>query len=295
MIPKEMNQKEYLEQFPELNLVSNVENGLMRLSLKLLRLSSASAYQLESLQAVLYDSKEFLHGVYQGISTRILEEFLIHADTSYLKNNINKPGVPFNMYNDILLLWNSGNKWARETVAVLMLRHWTDTPMEAHLPSDLDRKQFERSLIVPVNGDDNDFNARELLNLLKGRAVLKFIDGKDVNSGFKWIRLEDGKLVEYPHFDINSELIKLPIIQKPTIVSGSRYLIELSQGNRLEEIFMISGLEVRGFIEVDPKDGRLKVTDSKGKEIYLNASQKHIPTLQREPVRCSKSKGKKPK
>lgn len=277
LIPKVKDAEVYRVQPPELNLCNTVhkDEERMFLFLTLSNVGETKSYSAEQVRAVLPASKEFRHDIYQGISTRLLEDLLRHLDwTPAQAEKINEPCVTFDIYNDLLLLWNGGNKSARETAAVLMLKYWTNTAMEQYIPSDLDRSQFEKELIAPLNGNHNDLNPLEIYNLLQGRAVMKFTDGFDPNSCLQWVMAEDGKLAVYPGFNFDEQLKILPLAVKPTIVTGVSYLVALSEGNRKEDVFEIAGIKVTGFIEADPKAGILKVTDKNNKELFWDLSEK---------------------
>lgn len=118
----------------------------------------------------------------------------------------------------------------------------------------------------------NGVTTKEAFNLLEGRAVNKDLVNKDGEKYNAWVQLDFSKTEESGNYkmnryhenynyDITKEIQNL--ILKPIPPEQEKQLLQsLEKGNIQSATFLKEGLEVKMFIEANPKERTINIYDS---------------------------------
>jgi len=133
------------------------------------------------------------------------------------------------------------------------------------------KDQTLRQQIFYVDGP-NTITAKEAFNLLEGRCVNKAVYIKNEPVHYTWLALDlsgqsqNGNYMfrswqQENQFDLEKELVKLPLWELQHEKPKSYLIQHLKKGNLTDATFVEEGKEVKRFLTVRPWDGQILAGD----------------------------------
>lgn len=234
-------------------------------------------YRIDKYKIELVKIPEVEHVVCLGIDTAQLEQKLASVNWHAVeKVQLLEDGIAV-ILDDVMLLRLAGSGQAQDVIDMLMLKYWYSAPvMEVMDFINLD--QYKTSFTSEINGDINDIEIVQARNLLEGRCLMRFYNYiPGISADAYWLKLEHGKFVEYPAFNVNDALIELPIFPSLDEITMPRLRAFLLSGHRENVPMKIGGKIVDAWIEVDAPASCIAVYDAGGKRLDLVEKHKRRP------------------
>lgn len=253
--------------------------------------------EIRGCEAKMIGKPEIVHGVFNGIDTRELEDRFSMVDWNRNLFPMPMDGESIaNIFADLILLSKSKYIAAHDVAERLMVKYWTNTPLDRIFILSADLDQYEKKLRFPIRMDSNDLDDDQVYNLLSGRSVIKFDIREGLQTSAYWLKEEQGELLLFYDFDLAGRLNALPFAEPINDVRKLEIFYDLLDGNRLSIPLKIGGKVIPTFIEADPVDARIAVYDKDMKlinDVMLKhqAETKRIPKAIR-PVPRKPRKGK---
>ena len=228
-------------------------------------------FTLDDYNALLIKVPPYRHGVFNGIDTERLEQKLAENEWNLRTIPLPCDGKDVSeTFFQVIDLVRCEDKQANDIAEKLMMKYWSETPMERLVALCPDPAVYERRMVFPVNNDLNDIDDLQAFNLLSGRAVMRFEEVEAGSPLVDWVTVVNGEFVKHSDFDVAGQLRKLAFETALDNASGPEYLLELAKGNRIP-VVLKSGEEGREvLIEADPRNAVIAVFDKMERRLELN-------------------------
>lgn len=219
-------------------------------------------FTVDSYNAILIKIPPFRHGVFNGIDTAKLEEKLQQYEWNLGTIPLPRDGKEVSeAFFELIDLARSEDQNAADIAEKLMMKYWSETPMERFVTLCQDPSFYERRMDFPIHNNLNDVDDRQAYNLLSGRALMKFEDVKAGNPTVSWVTVAHGEFVEHPDFDLSGQLRKLAFQTPLDSSTGPEYVLELAKGNRIPAELQKGNANISVLLEADPRTSSIAIFD----------------------------------
>lgn len=218
------------------------------------------------------------HGLYAGVDTGELDKQMQEIKWAVFPLYKNEPLI--NFFDKLDQLRNCGEPNAKEIGNKLMIKYFSNTPLEEILPMP-DKTPYEKTVVVPIYNNGNDVDIEQAARLLKGESVIKYLNPNSDNGDLCWLRAHNGKIVFFPDFDLAEVIKQMPFVKQPDIMELSEILTDLGNGKSYSTSLLINKRVIEGDIHVRPQSGTLEFRDKTRKtvnwKIWANNKQNKRP------------------